>query len=131
MSDLYAQIDVLFCPSTWPESFGLVSREANAAGCWVVASSLGGIGENITHGLNGFVVDPTVSALGTVIRRIDDHPEPFKESPPAAQVRKVEEQVSELVKYYEDALAYSHKPFPVKSSEPDKIDYPEEAILQK
>lgn len=38
---LYAELDVLLAPSLWPESFGLVTREAQAAGLWVVASDRG------------------------------------------------------------------------------------------
>ncbi len=45
--DLYADLDVLLAPSLWPESFGLVTREARTAGLWVVASDRGAIGEEI------------------------------------------------------------------------------------
>ncbi|PPD51246.1 MAG: glycosyl transferase, partial [Methylobacter sp.] len=56
--ELYRQIDVLFAPSTWPESYGLVTREAAACGCWVVASNMGGIGEDVIEGKSGFVIEP-------------------------------------------------------------------------
>lgn len=68
---LYRQIDVLFAPSTWPESFGLVSREAVACGCWVVASNLGGIGEDIVPGVNGYLIEPSESDIANVLVRID------------------------------------------------------------
>ena len=61
--ELYRQIDVLFAPSIWPESFGLVTREAAACSCWLVASDLGGISENINTNLNGFILKPSVSSL--------------------------------------------------------------------
>ncbi|MGJ7548726.1 glycosyltransferase [Pseudomonas alloputida] len=69
--DLYRQIDVLFAPSTWPESFGLVTREAVACGCWVVASDLGGIGEDIAEGVNGYIISPTEAGIVKVLREID------------------------------------------------------------
>lgn len=60
--DLYRQIDVLFAPSTWPESFGLVTREAAACGCWIVASNLGGIGEGLSS-TSGIVITPNTRGL--------------------------------------------------------------------
>ncbi|MGS0466420.1 glycosyltransferase family 4 protein [Cobetia marina] len=59
--DIYRQIDVLFAPSTWPESFGLVTREAAACGCWIIASNIGGIGESINE--NGLKIAPNITDL--------------------------------------------------------------------
>ena len=53
---LYAQMDVLVAPSIWPESFGLVTREAMMAGVWVIASDIGVIGEDVVEGENGNVI---------------------------------------------------------------------------
>lgn len=69
--DLYRKIDVLFAPSMWPESFGLVTREAVACGCWVVASNMGGIGEDVVEGQNGYVIEPTQEMLITTIEKIN------------------------------------------------------------
>lgn len=60
--DIYRQIDVLFAPSTWPESFGLVTREASACSCWVVTSNIGGIGEDIQLD-TGDVISPSLKSL--------------------------------------------------------------------
>lgn len=68
---LYSKIDVLFAPSMWPESFGLVTREAVACGCWVVASDMGGIGEDIVERENGYVIEPTLEKLSSTIGYID------------------------------------------------------------
>ena len=46
----YGDQDVLLAPSIWPEPFGLVSREAIAAGLRVVASDRGAIGEEVEPG---------------------------------------------------------------------------------
>jgi glycosyltransferase involved in cell wall biosynthesis len=59
MPIFYADHDVLVAPSIWPESFGLVSREALSAGLWVIASDAGAL------------ADPIIKSdkpVGTVIR---------------------------------------------------------------
>jgi glycosyltransferase involved in cell wall biosynthesis/tetratricopeptide (TPR) repeat protein len=48
VAELYAELDVLIAPSVWPESYGLVVREAMRAGCWVVASDRGAVGRDVT-----------------------------------------------------------------------------------
>jgi len=53
MEAFYAEQDVLIAPSIWPESYGLVSREALSSGLWVVASDIGALAESICHGRNG------------------------------------------------------------------------------
>ena len=78
---LYAQIDVLLAPSLWPESYGLVAREAVAAGCWVIASDRGAVGQDVPPEA-GFVIDVgTHSALHDVLQHINDHPERYTRSP--------------------------------------------------
>jgi glycosyltransferase involved in cell wall biosynthesis len=93
---LYQQIDVLFAPSTWPESYGLVTREAAACGCWVVASTMGGIGEDVVEGKSGFIIEPTVNALSEIITRIEQKPALFKGYAKTDTLRRVSEQVAEL-----------------------------------
>ncbi len=96
---LYDKIDVLFAPSIWPESFGLVTREAAACGCWVVASDLGGIGEDVTKE-NGFVIEPTVEELERVLEVIDANIKKYKSAAKSGEIRFASEQVDELVGYY-------------------------------
>lgn len=57
VAELYAQMDVLIAPSIWPESYGLITREALQAGLWVIASDRGSIGDCIVEGVNGNRVD--------------------------------------------------------------------------
>ena len=105
MHDFYAGQDVLLAPSIWPESFGLVSREALAAGLWVVASDIGAMGEDVTPGLNGWVVDvSTVEALLNVFREIDADPARFLQSPPPVRLRTAADQARELVEVYREIL---------------------------
>jgi len=65
MSQFYASQDVLVAPSIWPESFGLVTREALSAGLWVIASNAGALAEPLLS---------NESAKGTVVRpnHLDD-----------------------------------------------------------
>lgn len=74
-------MDVLFAPSLWPESFGLVTREAAACGCWVVASDLGGIGEDIVESKTGYLIHPTLHSVLKVIVKLDKSSETHKKLP--------------------------------------------------
>ena len=49
-------VDWVVVPSTWWEVFGLVASEAWMFGRPVIASDIGGLGERIQHGVNGFKV---------------------------------------------------------------------------
>lgn len=53
---LYSQFDVLVALSIWPESFGLVTREAINAGVYVLASDRGSIGDSIENNVNGKII---------------------------------------------------------------------------
>jgi glycosyltransferase involved in cell wall biosynthesis len=56
VANLYSRLDVLIAPSIWPESFGLVTREAAHAGLWVIASDRGAIGDCVQEGINGNII---------------------------------------------------------------------------
>jgi glycosyltransferase involved in cell wall biosynthesis len=98
--NLYQKIDVLFAPSLWPESYGLVTREAAASGCWVVASTLGGIGEDVIEGKTGFKVTPTLKSLSEVINKLDANNTQFKNNIQQVDIRIADEQVVELTEMY-------------------------------
>ena len=98
--NLYQKIDVLFAPSLWPESYGLVTREAAASGCWVVASTLGGIGEDVIEGKTGFKVTPTLKSLSAVIKKLDTNNAQFKNNIQQVDIRIADEQVVELTEMY-------------------------------
>ena len=59
MNEFYASQDVLVAPSIWPESFGLVTREALSAGLWVIASNAGALAEPLHS---------TATTQGTIVR---------------------------------------------------------------
>jgi glycosyltransferase involved in cell wall biosynthesis len=58
VDNLYSIMDVVVHASIEPEPFGLVITEAMAHGVPVVASNLGATREIITHGVDGFLMDP-------------------------------------------------------------------------
>ena len=99
---LYAGIDVLLAPSLWAESFGLVTREAHASGCWVVASDRGAIGTDVREDVDGHVIDVSDSrGLSEILMRIDRHPARYLEPPPARTLRTAAEQGDELASVYQ------------------------------
>lgn len=102
VAEVYRQLDVLVAPSTWPESYGLVTREALSAGLWVVASDRGAIGQDVIEGRNGHVVPvDDHHALAACLQRIDAAPEVYGK-PPATQadLRRSAAQTDELVALY-------------------------------
>ena len=103
---LYSMIDVLVAPSMWPESFGLVTREAAAAGVWVVTSDKGAIGEDITPGENGHICSvESVAPLARVLKEIDDNAERYKlQRKDIENVRTTQAQVDELSSFYREIL---------------------------
>lgn len=74
MASFYAEHDLLIAPSIWPESYGLVTREALSAGLWVVASDIGALADPIRHGENGHRVPPgDAAALAAVLEQLCTH----------------------------------------------------------
>lgn len=102
VGDLYGQIDVLLAPSVWPESYGLVTREALHSGCWVIASDRGSIGECVTPGRNGFVVDvSSADGLADALAQVDGDPARYRASPDwRSKLRQASEQADELAALY-------------------------------
>ncbi|MGI4766055.1 MAG: glycosyltransferase [Janthinobacterium lividum] len=99
---LYEDLHVLIAPSIWPESYGLVSREASAMGLWVVASDLGALGEDVIEGEDGFLIDVRdATDLGRVLRIIDADPDRFR-APPSRRVqpRLASAQADDLMTLY-------------------------------
>jgi glycosyltransferase involved in cell wall biosynthesis len=112
VAQLYSRLDVLMAPSTWPESFGLVTREALASGLWVVASHLGAIGQDIVEHRNGHLVDVTTTEdLSRIFAEIDANPVLYRSQPLLHQpaVRTMHDQATELHAIYHEFGARSIK----------------------
>jgi glycosyltransferase involved in cell wall biosynthesis len=107
VGEVYGRIDVLLAPSIWPESYGLVTREALALGLWVIASDRGAIGQDVTEGENGFVIDVSDHhGLVACLSRLDSDPDRFR-TPPAHRphLRGADLQAQALDDVYRRVLA--------------------------
>ena len=106
VSELYAELDVLIAPSLWPESFGLVTREAAAAGLWLIASDQGAMAEPVVPGRNGFIIDvETIDGLVLALREIDADPARFRSAPvEPSPMRTAADQADELIALYDRLL---------------------------
>jgi glycosyltransferase involved in cell wall biosynthesis/tetratricopeptide (TPR) repeat protein len=101
VADLYRDIDVLIAPSVWPESYGLVVREALQAGCWVVTSDRGALAQDIDAGCGHVVSVDAYQDLQEVLRTIDANAERYLrpiETPPVLRAGK--DQAVELAAIY-------------------------------
>jgi glycosyltransferase involved in cell wall biosynthesis len=58
MASFYSSQDLLVAPSIWPESFGLVTREALDASLFTIASKIGALSEPIKEDVNGYAIKP-------------------------------------------------------------------------
>ncbi len=75
---LFRSASVLAVPSVWPEPFGLVGLEAGVFGVPSIAFDVGGIGEWLTDGVNGWLVcghTPKGSELADALVRAAREPE--------------------------------------------------------
>ena len=121
---LYGAFDVLMAPSTWPESYGLVAREALALGLWVVASDRGAIGADIAEGVTGHVVPvDDHRALGDVLARIDANPTRYSQAPLGKpNLRTAAQQADELATLYKTILEQDGQA--LKTESPAHVDHP-------
>lgn len=79
-----AEIDVLVCTPLWDEPFGLTTLEAYAAGCRVIGSAAGVVGELVQRVEPGWSVPPNdVEALASALARAigDDSALPAERQP--------------------------------------------------
>jgi glycosyltransferase involved in cell wall biosynthesis len=103
---IFAELDVLVVPSIWYENTPLVIYSAQAAGCPVVASNLGGMAEVVVHERNGLLFEAGDAAgLASAIERLaDDRGLLQRLAANAEKPRPIGGYVSELLKVYDEVL---------------------------
>jgi glycosyltransferase involved in cell wall biosynthesis/tetratricopeptide (TPR) repeat protein len=111
VADLYRDIDVLIAPSVWPESYGLVVREALQAGCWVVTSDRGALGQEVDAGCGHIVSVDTSQDLTEVLQSVDRNPQRYLGPIEARPVlRMAQDQAVELAALYLGTGATGRRP---------------------
>lgn len=106
VAQLFSEFDVLVAPSIWPESFGLVTREAAHFGKWIIASDRGDIASDIVPGVTGHVVNVSgKKALKKQLAEMNQDFHRFKKCVPMYRVRNSDEQAIELSALYRHLVA--------------------------
>ena len=94
---LLARARALVLGSIWPENAPLVVLEARAAGCPVIAPSIGGLPEWVQPGVDGWLYPAgAVDSLARCIIEANSHP-----SPPVRPPRSLDEHVDGLERVYD------------------------------
>ena len=106
IEDFYTDIDVLIAPSIWPESFGLVTREAALRNKWVIAADAGGLAEDIIEGETGFVFPMNdQKACTLILEDLDKNWQQYKGSSPKIglsedKIFAQDEHIQQLAEHY-------------------------------
>jgi glycosyltransferase involved in cell wall biosynthesis len=106
---IYSKLHVVLAISVCVESFGLVAREAQRLGRWVIASNRGGMAEDVIEDVNGHIINPaTVADLIAVLERIDQDPARYRRPPgKLTRLRGREEVAADYVALYRSVLGGS------------------------
>lgn len=109
VGNVLANFDVLVVPSTWYENTPTVMYEAQAAGCVVVASDLGGMSEMIRPEVDGLLFPPGDSeSLSQCLNRLcEDRALTARLAAAAPHPPTVQEQVTQLESLYSQVLSAS------------------------
>lgn len=82
LPDILVRYNLFIMPS-YPEALGRAYFEAMASGLPVIGSKLAGVDGIISHGEEGFLVNPKVDEIETILKSIFEHPTqllPMKEA---------------------------------------------------
>ncbi|MFZ2333451.1 MAG: glycosyltransferase family 4 protein [Sideroxyarcus sp.] len=103
---IFAELDVLVVPSIWYENTPLVIYSAQAAGCPVIASNLGGMAEVVEHEINGLLFEAgDISGLAGSIKRLAlDQKLRHQLATNALRPKSISEYVIELQEIYAEVL---------------------------
>lgn len=100
-----ASLDVLVVPSIWYENTPLVIYSAQAAGCPVIASNLGGMAEVVKHNDNGLLFTPGSSPeLAECIKLLARNRERVRQLSTVTKPKSISQYVSELLQNYKEIV---------------------------
>ncbi|BAY84262.1 group 1 glycosyl transferase [Calothrix parasitica NIES-267] len=89
LKQLFAQADIFVFP-TEADCFGIAVSEAMAAGLPVITTDIGGLSEQVEHGVNGLIIPPSdATALAIALRTLKNNP--LKIASMAARSRQIAE----------------------------------------
>lgn len=102
LKQLFAQADIFVFP-TEADCFGIVISEAMAAGLPIITTDIGGLCEQIEHGVNGLIIPPSdATALAIALRTLKNNPE--KIASMAAASRQIAEKRCDARRNYAAVL---------------------------
>lgn len=103
---IFAELDVLVVPSIWYENTPLVIYSAQAAGCPIIASNLGGMAEVVEHGKNGllFRAGDITGLAGALNRLANDRSLLRQLAANAIRPKSITDYVTELQVIYDEVL---------------------------
>jgi len=105
LGDVLSTLDVVVVPSLWYENTPFAALEARMMGLPVVASDLGGIGESIADGEDGFLFPAGDSgALAAVLGRVLDDPARLRAMGRAGG-RTLSDNVADFIALYAELLS--------------------------
>jgi glycosyltransferase involved in cell wall biosynthesis len=119
MTSLYQAAHISVVPSLWSEGTPLTAIESMAAGCALVVSNVGGLGNIVLPDVNGLIVAPTISEIVNAVSKLVENPKMAKrlgmmgyEIATQGLTREAWEQ--RMLQVFERAIAHPHEPFPVR-----------------
>ncbi len=102
---ILASLDVLVVPSIWYENTPLVIYSAQAAGCPVIASNLGGMSEVVRHNDNGLLFAPgDASELASMIAQLARNRERVRQLSKTNKPKSISDYAKELTQVYADIV---------------------------
>lgn len=103
---LYQRLNVVIVPSIWPESFGLVAREALQSRSWLLASSRGAAAEDVQEGRNGHVFDPgDRTDFDRVLGLVNDNAARYRQPAAKIDIAQPSDQARQLERIYRHVLS--------------------------
>lgn len=106
IANIFSELDVLVVPSIWYENTPLVIYSAQAAGCPVIASNLGGMSEVVIHEKNGLLFDAgdVADLAGAIERLMCDRALLRQLAANAIKPKSIADYVTELRSIYDEVL---------------------------